>query len=154
MWCLWAVANSTKRLRGTNAKEVALSADEQSPNPASPTPSPCMGHQAPATSPPGGPWKCMVSFSKNLTVGRIWLCKKIWISLRLRTKEDKDIYSAQDLESDGSLLLQRFKRLCLCWFWMLYVIWDVSKYFLRCHMRGHMCLVSIWRCYMKGYMLF
>jgi hypothetical protein len=48
----------------------------------------------------------LTSFSENLAVGRIW------VSLRLRVEEDKVVYRAQDLESDGFLLLQRLNRLC------------------------------------------
>jgi hypothetical protein len=45
--------------------------------------------------------------TKNLAVGRIW------VSLRLRVEEDKVVHRAQDLESDGFLLLQRLNRLCV-----------------------------------------
>lgn len=38
---------------------------------------------------------------------------RIRVSLRLRVEEDKVIYRAQDLESDGFLLLQRLNRLCV-----------------------------------------
>jgi hypothetical protein len=38
---------------------------------------------------------------------------RIRVSLRLRVEEDKVIYRAQDLESDGFLLLQRLNSLCV-----------------------------------------
>jgi hypothetical protein len=39
--------------------------------------------------------------------------RRIWVSLRLRVKEDKVVHRAQDLENDGFLLLQRLNRLCV-----------------------------------------
>jgi hypothetical protein len=47
----------------------------------------------------------LTSFSENLAVGRIW------VLLGLRAEEDKDVHRAQDLESDGFLLLQQLNRL-------------------------------------------
>jgi hypothetical protein len=63
-------------------------------------------------------WACLVqlfsdqlfwksSGGENLVVGRIW------VSLRLRVEEDKVVHTAQDLESDGFLLLKRLNRLCV-----------------------------------------
>ena len=61
-------------------------------------------------------WACLVqlfsdqlfwesSCEENLAVGRIW------VLLGLRAEEDKDVHRAQDLESDGFLLLQQLNRL-------------------------------------------
>jgi hypothetical protein len=63
-------------------------------------------------------WACLVQLfsdqlfwksgcGENLAVGRIW------VSLRLRVEENKVVHRAQDLESDGFLLLQRLNRLCV-----------------------------------------
>jgi hypothetical protein len=49
----------------------------------------------------------LISFSENLAVSRIW------VSLWLHVEKDKVVHRAQDLESDGFLLLQRLNRLCV-----------------------------------------
>jgi hypothetical protein len=54
----------------------------------------------------------LTSFSENLAVGESG-CGRIWVSLWLHVEQDKVVHKAQDLESDGFLLLQWLNRLCV-----------------------------------------